>query len=83
MVLSVAFGSGPLKTLKASSPSSLASEEKQELSRIIRTVDNLYDEDKMKEALAYLERYSDSTEAEILWRLARLCHKVSLTPHTC
>lgn len=42
----------------------------------IRQVDLLYKSNKMKEALVYLERHSDSNDAEILWRLARLCYKV-------
>ena len=73
LILSVALGSGQLKTLKASS----GKVRKPAHSEIIQQVDKLYEENKMKEALAYLEKHSDSTEAEVLWRLARLCYKVT------
>lgn len=76
MLLSVAYGSKQLKTLNAASASSPV--KKQRLSMTLVKVDTLFDENKMTEALAYLEPYGDSSEAEILWRLARLCYKVSL-----
>lgn len=76
ILLGVTYGSTELKSLKVASCSTLK-EEKQTLSQTIQTVDKLYGENKMKEALAYLERNSDNTEPEILWRLARLCYKVS------
>lgn len=69
------FGSVPAKTLRAASTS--LKPEEQALENTIQEVDRLYDQNKMKEALAYLERCSDSPEAELLWRLARLCYKVS------
>ena len=76
MILSaVAYGSSQLKTLNAASANKTAQET---LAQTIEVVDRLYDENKMVEALAYLEKFSESTEADILWRLARLCFKVSL-----
>lgn len=78
MLMTVTFGSTQLKTLKASSPSKKRQVgSPPPLADTIQTVDRLYDSNKMKEALAYLERHSGSTDAEILWRLARLCYKVS------
>ncbi len=74
MILSaVAYGTSQHKTLSAAS----AKTAKENLSQTIEVVDRLYDENKMVEALAYLEKFSDSSEADILWRLGRLCHKVS------
>lgn len=78
MLLAVTFGPSQLQTLKAASltrPSALK-QVKQPFSEIIQEVDKLYDNNKMKEALTYLERHSESVEAEVLWRLARLCYKV-------
>lgn len=74
MLFTVAFGSAAtqVKSLKATTPPA----QKQPLSDTIQTVDKMYDENKMKEALTYLERHSESKEAEVLWRLARLCFKV-------
>lgn len=69
------LGFGPVKTLRAA-PAALKPEERA-LQDTLQVVDQLYEENKMKEALTYLERCSDSPEAEILWRLARLCYKVS------
>ena len=79
MMLTVGFGASQLQTLNAASASTMKPEGRKEdaLADTVRVVDRLYDENKMKEALDYLERHSDSTDAEILWRLARLCFKVS------
>lgn len=76
-VLSVAYGSTHLKPLVAASPPPVRLEERS-FSDTLEVADKLYGENKMKEALAYLERCSDSPEAEILWRLARLSYKVSV-----
>ena len=90
MLLSVsALGATQLKTLQASKGSQTeqgSSENgnaEKDLSQIIRTVDQLYDANEMEKALAFLERYSDSKEAEILWRLARLTYKVYYGCHEC
>ena len=74
----MAFGSIQAETLMAASHAvpSVELEEEQCLVEVIRIVDELYCSNKMKEALAYLEKYSESEETEILWRLARLCYKV-------
>lgn len=79
VMLTMGFGTTQLQTLNAASASAMKPEARKEdaLTGTIRVVDTMYDQNKMKEALAYLERHSDSTEAEILWRLARLCFKVS------
>ena len=74
IVLSVAYGSSQLKPLVAASPKP----EERGLRDTLEVTDRLYGENKMKEALTYLERCSDSPEADILWRLARLCYKVSV-----
>ena len=79
VLLSVAFGSSQLKTLKAASVSASTDvKEKISISETIKVADQLYNANKMKEGLVYLEKHSDSTEAEILWRLARFCYKVRL-----
>lgn len=54
-----------------------ASSVKEQTEKIIVQADQLYDSNQWKEALAYLEQYADSNNVEILWRLARLCYKVS------
>ena len=62
-------------------------EEEEEQARTrdaIRQADDLYEQNKMVEALRLLERYgeegssnrSSRSNAEVLWRLARLCYKV-------
>lgn len=43
---------------------------------VVNFVDKLYAENKMREALEYLERFAETDEPELLWRLARLCYKV-------
>ena len=48
----------------------------EQTEKIIGQADQLYDSNQWKEALAYLEQYADSTNVEVLWRLARLCYKV-------
>lgn len=55
-----------------------ASGEDEQTQKIIGQADQLYDSNQWKEALAYLEQYADSRNAEVLWRLARLCYKVSI-----
>lgn len=52
-------------------------EEDEQTDKIIGQADQLYDSNQWKEALAYLEQYAESTNVEVLWRLARLCYKVS------
>ena len=52
-------------------------EEDEQTDKIINQADQLYDSNQWKEALAYLEQYAESTNVEVLWRLARLCYKVS------
>ena len=47
-----------------------------QLPQILRHVDQLYEDNQMQEALAYLEPLAQREEAEVLWRLARLCYKV-------
>ncbi len=79
LLSAVAYGSSQLKTLNAAS----AKAAKEDLSQTIEVADRLYDSNKMEEALAYLEKYSESSEAEILWRLARLCFKVCGSSYCC
>ncbi len=43
---------------------------------VVQHVDGLYDNNKWKEALTYLEQHRDTNNHELLWRLARLCYKV-------
>lgn len=59
-----------------SSTSAMAVSTGDQMDKIICEADQLYDSNQWKEALAYLEYYADSTDAEVLWRLARLCYKV-------
>ena len=72
------LGGSRLKTLRASERSSGTGEAGRlaDVRRVIVVVDQLYDANEMEKALAFLEGYSDSEEAEILWRLARLSYKV-------
>ncbi len=91
MLLGLALGSCSLKTLQAAeSPPSFNQVEQRlsekELKSLLNTVDTLYDANKMVEGLAVLEKYSDSGEAEILWRLARFVYKVNqhlLSVYSC
>ena len=64
-----------LSPTSAAMAASTSVEEQTE--RITSQADQLYDSNQWKEALAYLEQYADSTNVEVLWRLARLCYKVS------
>ena len=48
----------------------------EQVPQIVEHADILYDSNRMQEALKYLEHYSESTSAEVLWRLARVCYKV-------
>ncbi len=48
----------------------------------IQHVDNLYDSNKWREALTYLEQHRDTADPELLWRLARLCYKVHCFAYT-
>ncbi len=43
---------------------------------VIQQVDSLYDSNKWRDALSYLEHHRDTSDPELLWRLARLCYKV-------
>lgn len=81
MLLGITLGASSLRTLKASEGPSPYNQVQNGLSKtdvreIVDTVDRLYDANKMEEGLTFLEKYSDSNEAEILWRLARLAYKV-------
>lgn len=78
MLSVTAIGASQLKTLRASevSPTERGSLAKKDLSRIILTVDQLYEANEMEKALDFLERYCESREVEVLWRLARLSFKV-------
>ena len=87
MLLGLTIGACSLKTLKASEASSASFTHQvqqklsqKELKNVLDTVDRLYDANKMEEGLAYLEKYSVTDNAEVLWRLARLCYKVSISP---
>jgi len=86
VLLGLTIGSCSIKSLKASEASAPFTRQVQEelsqkdLKNVLDTVDKLYEANKMEDGLAYLERYSYSDNAEILWRLARLCYKVSISP---
>ena len=67
----------PTMAAAAAASTSRSVEEDEQTNKIIGQADQLYDSNQWKEALAYLEQYSESTNAEVLWRLARLCYKVS------
>lgn len=83
--MAVGFGSIKLDTLMAASHHTVPSLEpvkpveleEHSLVQVVELVDELYLRNKMKEALTCLEEHGDSQEAEILWRLARLCYKVT------
>ena len=49
----------------------------EQTDRITGQADQLYEANQWREALTYLEQYNESTNVEVLWRLARLCYKVS------
>jgi hypothetical protein len=61
----------------AAATSTTTSVEDEQTDKIIGQADQLYDSNQWKEALAYLEQYAESSNVEVLWRLARLCYKVS------
>ena len=54
----------------------LADGVRDQLPSIVSHVDVLYEENKWTEALEYLQQFNQLEEAEVLWRLARLCYKV-------
>lgn len=53
-----------------------AASEQERLPDVLARADQLYKENKMPEALSYLRQFDTQEEAELLWRLARLCYKV-------
>ena len=53
------------------------------LEDVLQHADELYEGNKMRETLTYLEQHSDSTDAELLWRLARICYKVRFLHGYC
>lgn len=66
------------------SGSAMATSVEDQVDKIVSEADQLYDSNRWKEALAYLENYADSTDAEVLWRLSRLCYKVrKVSPILC
>ncbi len=79
LLVSLGYGSTQMKTLLASSPSQLEEGDVSapNLAEILSVADQFYECNKMEEALRYLEVFHDSSESEILWRLARLCYKVN------
>ena len=44
---------------------------------IIEKADQLYHENKMREAYEYLHQYKDVDHADVHWRLARLCYHIA------
>ena len=44
---------------------------------ITEKADQLYHENKMREAYEYLHQYKDVDHADVQWRLARLCYHMS------
>ena len=55
---------------------------KEQFPWLLKEVDHLYDNDKMREALELLQplgEEGEEEEVEVLWRLARLCYKVMST----
>ncbi len=50
----------------------------EQVSSIAAQADSLYGANRWREALDFLSKYSSCEEAEIQWRLARLCYKVGL-----
>lgn len=63
-----------MATVKTDTAQAAASH--NQLPQILQHADQLYGDNKMQEALAYLETLAHWEEAEVLWRLARLCYKV-------
>ena len=56
-----------------------AASTKEQLPWLLKEVDRLYENDKMREALELLQplgEEGEGEEVEALWRLARLCYKV-------
>ena len=54
----------------------MASIEQDKLTEVLQQVDDLYAKGKSPEALPLLKPYSQSDNAEVLWRLARLNYTV-------
>ena len=51
---------------------------REQLPEVLARADQLYQGNKMPEALTYLRQFDQQEEAELLWRLARLCYKVRI-----
>ena len=58
------------------SGSAMTTSLEDQLEKIVAEADRLYDSNRWREALEYLEQYASSTDVQVLWRLARLCYKV-------
>ena len=71
-------GSALLAVLSAQTrTTAMTTSVEEQTDRITGQADQLYEANQWREALTYLEQYSESTNVEVLWRLARLCYKVS------
>lgn len=75
-IMTQALGGSALLAVFSSTRAMTTSVEEQ-VDKITAEADQLYDSNRWKEALTYLEQYAASTDVEVLWRLARLCYKVS------
>lgn len=80
-IMTQAVGTGAalfaaLTPTSAAMATAATSVQDEQTGKIICQADQLYDSNQWKEALAYLEQYADSSDVEVLWRLARLCYKV-------
>ena len=78
-VVSQALGGSALLAVLSGSSSAMSTSADEQTDKIVGQADQLYEANQWREALTYLEQYAASTSAEVLWRLARLCYKVSLS----
>lgn len=78
-IVSQALGGSALLAVLSGPTTAMSTSFEEQTGKIVNQADQLYDSNKWREALNYLEQYAASTDVEVLWRLARLCYKVSVS----
>ena len=54
----------------------------EDITRITKHADQLYDDNQMQQLYEYMMQYKDVRLAEIQWRCSRACYKLSILPST-
>lgn len=75
-IMTQALGGSALLAVLGPTTTAMTTSLEEQTDKIVTQADQLYDSNRWREALTYLEQYADSTDVEVLWRLARLCYKV-------